>query len=311
MKRFIKILSFVLLFIFTISFARQNLLIKVNNKYIESDVDPFIKNGTTYVPIKFVASALGIENVSWNARNKAVTIKENDTTILLIANQKYAYVNNVYTALENSILISNGRTFVPLRFVSEWLNRDVSWDSKTSTVSINEKTPSTTNKPSSSVSSTKPSTKPSNSTSSSNTSSSTKPNNSISSNNASTNTTYTEDEVYWLSRIIEAEAGGEPFRGKVAVGEVILNRVESDEFPDTIWGVIFDDEFGVQFEPVSNGTIYNTPSNESIKAAKTALSGSNYIGDCLYFLNPTIASSNWITKNREFYTTINNHDFYA
>ena len=128
MKSLVKVLSFVLLFIFTTSFARENLLIKVNNKYIESDVAPFIKNGTTYVPIKFVASALGIKNVSWNARNKAVTIKENDTTILLIANQKYAYVNNIYTSLDNSILISNGRTFVPLRFISECLNRDVSWE---------------------------------------------------------------------------------------------------------------------------------------------------------------------------------------
>ena len=56
---------------------------------------------------------------------------------------------------------------------------------------------------------------------------------------------------------------------------------------------------------------YNTPSEESIKAAKTALSGSNYVGESLYFLNPTIASSNWIVKNRDFYTTIANHDFYV
>ena len=309
MKFFIRVLSFMLLLIFTTAVANTSLLVKVNNKYIESDVDPFIKNGTTYVPIKFVASSLGIKNVTWNDRNKAVTIKENDTTILLITNQKYAYVNNVYTTLENSVLLLNGRTFVPIRFISECLNRNVSWDEKNYTVSINEKvppitTPSTSNNSSSGISSNKPS----NSTSPSEVQSSTKPNSSITTNNT---VSYTEDEVYWLSRIIEAEAGGEPFSGKVAVGEVVLNRVKSNEFPNTIWKVIFDDKFGVQFEPVSNGTIYNTPSSESIKAAKTALSGSNYIGDCLYFLNPTIASSNWITKNREFYTTIANHDFYA
>ena len=117
--------------------------------------------------------------------------------------------------------------------------------------------------------------------------------------------------MYWLSRIIEAEAGGEPFKGKVAVGEVILNRVKCKEFPDTIWGVIFDKNFGIQFEPVANGTIYNTPSEDSILAAKTALNGSDYVGKCLYFLNPTIAKSTWITKNREYYTTISKHEFYV
>ena len=122
--------------------------------------------------------------------------------------------------------------------------------------------------------------------------------------------TYDNDAIYWLSRIIEAEASGEPYKGKVAVGEVILNRVESKDFPNTIWTVIFDDNFGIQFEPVANGTIYNTPSAESIKAAKEALNGSNFSKNSLYFLNPTIASSNWITKNREFCMTIANHDFY-
>lgn len=280
MKHFFKLLSFSILLIFSFSLANTTPTIKVNNKYIETDVDPFIKNGTTYVPIRFVADALKVDSVTWNQNSKSITIKNGKDTILMFANKNYAYINDDYTTLDNNIIISNNRTFVPLRFISEALNSNVKWDNDTYTVSITNKndTIDTTN----------------------------------SSNNlASSITSYTEDELYWLSRIIDAEAGGEPFSGKVAVGEVILNRVKSNEFPDTIWGVIFDDKFGIQFEPVSNGTIYNTPSDDSIKAAKAALNGSNYIGDCLYFLNPSIASSNWIIKNRDFYTTIANHDFYA
>ena len=302
MKQFFKTLSLVLLFICTFSIAASDISIKVNNKYIASDVTPFIKSGTTYVPIRFVADALNVDSINWNSTTKSVSIKDSDTTILLFVNQNYAYVNDEYGSLSNNAILVNERTFVPIRFVSEILGANVDWDDNTSTVLISTKSATDSNSNSSSSSST-----------SKNPTSSSKPlnnsNNQTSSSQA--NTSYDDDSVYWLSRIIEAEAGGEPFKGKVAVGEVILNRVKSEEFPDTIWTVIFDKEFGIQFEPVANGTIYNTPSEESIKAAKTALSGSNYVGESLYFLNPTIASSNWIVKNRDFYTTIANHDFYV
>lgn len=278
MKRFFKILSLILLFICSASFAQPNLSIKVNNKYVSCDVEPFIKDGTTYVPIRFIADALNVESVSWDKDSKSVTIINSGSTIVLFANQNYVYVNNIYRSLANNALLVNGRTFVPIRFVSEILGANVNWDDENYTVSI--------------------STSSSDSTSSS-----------VSSNSGYTSAD--EDAVYWLSKIIEAEASGEPFSGKVAVGEVILNRVKSEDFPNTIWEVIFDNKFGIQFEPVANGSIYNTPSAESIKAAKTALDGSNYVSNCLYFLNPRIASSNWISKNRQYYTTISQHDFYV
>ena len=280
MKRFFKILSITLLLICTFSFAQPNLSIKVNNKTISSDVAPFIKNGTTYVPIKFVAEALKVDSVKWNSETQSVTIKDSGNTILLFINKNYAYVNNQYKSLNNNALLKENRTFVPIRFVSEILGAKVAWDEDTYTVSISTKNTSSTIK---------------NTTASTTTS----------------NETISSDAVYWLSRIIEAEAAGEPYKGKVAVGEVILNRVKSPEFPNTIWGVIFDKKFGVQFEPVANGTIYNTPSAASVKAAKEALNGSNYVGNCLYFLNPKIASSTWISKNRQYYTTISKHEFYV
>lgn len=120
-----------------------------------------------------------------------------------------------------------------------------------------------------------------------------------------------DTDLYWLSRIIQAESGGEPYAGKVAVGNVILNRVKSSQFPNSVYDVIFDRKNGVQFTPVSNGTIYNAPSAESIKAAKACLAGENVAGNSLYFFNPTTATkASWIINNCRFYKSIGNHDFY-
>lgn len=121
---------------------------------------------------------------------------------------------------------------------------------------------------------------------------------------------YTADELYWLSRIISAESRGEPLLGKLAVGTVVLNRVASSEFPDSIYDVIFDREWGVQFTPVANGTIYNEPTEESVLAAKMVLDGARVAGDSLYFLAPTLTNNHWIIENREYVTTIGVHWFF-
>lgn len=122
---------------------------------------------------------------------------------------------------------------------------------------------------------------------------------------------YRSDEVYWLSRIISAEAKGEPLNGKIMVGNVILNRVASSQFPNTIYGVIFDDEFGVQFTPTLNGTIHQTPTPESTIAAKLCLDGYSLSKNAMYFLNPKWATNFWVPNNRPYLTTIGSHDFYA
>ena len=123
--------------------------------------------------------------------------------------------------------------------------------------------------------------------------------------------TWTEEDLLWLARIIQAEAGGEPMEGKIAVGNTILARVESNEFPNTIRDVIFDDKYAVQYEPVANGTIWNAPDDESMEAARRVLSGEKAVEDCLYFFNPDKASSTWISDNRTYVTTIGRHVFYA
>lgn len=122
---------------------------------------------------------------------------------------------------------------------------------------------------------------------------------------------YDADEVFWLARIIQAESGGEPMKGKILVGNVVMNRVLSSAFPNTIYGVIFDRKYGVQFTPIINGSIYNTPSEESIIAAKLCLDSYYISRAALYFLNPVIAQNFWVPANRPYLTTVGCHDFYA
>ncbi len=122
---------------------------------------------------------------------------------------------------------------------------------------------------------------------------------------------YDEEEVYWLSKIIHAESQGEPFLGKMAVGNVILNRVESEEFPDTVYGVIFDNDHGVQFTPTVNGAIEKEAGAEAVLAAKLCLDGAVLDENILYFLNEKIASSLWVSENRDFVMAIGEHTFYS
>ncbi len=117
-------------------------------------------------------------------------------------------------------------------------------------------------------------------------------------------------DYYWLARIIHAESGGEPLEGQIAVGNVVLNRVSSGDFPDSIPGVIFDDENGVQFEPVANGTVTNEPTELSLEAARRALSGENTAGDALYFFAPALSQGTWIDSSRTYRQTIGCHRFY-
>lgn len=120
----------------------------------------------------------------------------------------------------------------------------------------------------------------------------------------------TEEDFYWLCRIISAESRGESLMGQIAVGNVILNRVASGKFPDTVQGVVFDRTNGVQFEPVSNGAIYEEPTEQSILAARLVLAGVDAAGESLYFFNPALSQGLWVRANRTYHGTIGCHMFF-
>ncbi len=123
---------------------------------------------------------------------------------------------------------------------------------------------------------------------------------------------YDGDDLFWLSRIIRAESETETLEGKIAVGNVVLNRVRSPSFPDDVRGVIFDRRGGVaQFSPASTDAIYIEPDSESVAAAKICLEGYSLSDEIIFFMNPALASSSWISDNRSAVMTIGNLTFYS
>lgn len=121
---------------------------------------------------------------------------------------------------------------------------------------------------------------------------------------------YNASDYYWLSRIISAESQGEPMEGQIAVGNVVVNRVGAEQFPDSIPDVIFDTNYGVQFEPLSNATLFLDPTPMAQTAADAVLTGVDVMGEALYFYAPTLSQGTWIRENRVFYQTLGCHDFY-
>ncbi|CAM4068272.1 cell wall hydrolase [Mesobacillus thioparans] len=112
-----------------------------------------------------------------------------------------------------------------------------------------------------------------------------------------------------LARLVHAEAKGEPYAGKVAVATVVLNRVASSEFPNTIKGVIYQKSNGYYaFTPVKNGAINKAADAESKKAVKEALAFRGQGNGSLFFFNPKTAISKWVFS-REVTVTIGNHRF--
>ncbi|HBL81703.1 MAG TPA: copper amine oxidase [Clostridiales bacterium] len=284
MKKFILALVFILLSstMFensrTVANANDTLFetpvcLTVNGNYIKSDTPGYLEGGYTMVPIRAVTEALRADRIDWNEKSSTATITRKNTTIVLKKNNKTAVVNGKNVTMDTASVIKADRFYVPVRFVAETLSTKVGWNASTYTVNI---TAQGVTVPASMIE----------------------------------DRGYTDNDIYWLSRIVNAESQGEPMIGKIAVANVVLNRVKSSLFANNIYDVIFDRNYGVQFTPILNGTIYNTPLGDSVVAAKRALRGENYASESLYFLNPRIATSSWIINNRTFFRRIGNHDFY-
>jgi len=118
-------------------------------------------------------------------------------------------------------------------------------------------------------------------------------------------------DIYWLTQIIYAEAREEPMAGLIGVGNVVLSRVESELYPDTVFDVIFEKEPTVQFDPVFTGGIHEQADLRSHIAACLCLEGYNTVGESLFFVNPDMGDETWVSQNREFVCKIGRHDFYA
>ena len=234
------------------------------------DSEALLIDSLPYIPLRKLAESVRDCTIKYNDKTRTATVSYGDTTISVTTGRRYISVNGRYFYCIGEVKNVNGSLYVPIRPLARALQLNVEWNSKTRSVEL-EKASWTLE---------------------------------------DAESYYNADELYWLSRIIEAEAGGEILEGKIAVGNVVLNRVADKRYPNTIYGVIFDFKNGIQFTPAYTGTVYNTPSHESIIAAKMCLEGYEIVDGVLFFFNPRIATSNWISKNRPFAARIGRHDFY-
>ncbi len=228
-------------------------------------------NSITYAPLRTLTeSVYPNASISYDDRTKTATLIFGSYTLSVTTGREYISVNGRYFYGIGEVKNIGGSLYVPVRPLARALGLDVIWNGKTRSVDLIPTGKSLTDGGS----------------------------------------FYKNDEIYWLSRIIEAEAGGEILKGKIAVGNVVLNRVKSPDYPNTIYGVIFDFKHGIQFTPAYTGTVYNTPSAESVIAAKICLDGYDVSDGALFFFNPRIATSFWISNTRKYAFTVGNHDFY-
>ncbi len=116
---------------------------------------------------------------------------------------------------------------------------------------------------------------------------------------------YSQQEWYMLAQVVYGEARGESYNGQVAVAAGVLNRMESDDFPDTMYGVVFQKN---AFTCVNDGQYYLRPNRTAYQAALDAMHGADPTDGCLYYWNPVTATSSWIWT-RSIETTIGNHVF--
>lgn len=131
------------------------------------------------------------------------------------------------------------------------------------------------------------------------------PKKTVNNSRGSTGKVISPAELDLLARVIHAEARGEDLEGQVAVGAVVLNRLEHSQFPNTIREVIY--QRGA-FTAVDDKQIYLKPNDKAYQAAREALKGTDPTGGALYYYNPRTAQDNWI-KTRPVVKCIGNHNF--
>lgn len=128
-------------------------------------------------------------------------------------------------------------------------------------------------------------------------------------NNGSSSSLYiSQSDIDLMAKLVYAESRGEPFEGKVAVASVVLNRVTSPQFPNTVTDVIFQSN---AFSCVKNNEIVANPDQSCYDAVYESIKGVDPTNDALFFYNPAIATCSWMkSTNKRDVTTIGNHVFF-
>lgn len=234
-----------------------------------AEVEMTQKDGVTYVALANMALCLDeTAAVNWNAESQVLTVTTSKLSLTAKVGQLYLEANGRYLYLPEGVQMVNGKVVVPLWAVTEAFGAKLGWESSTGIVTV------------------------------------TRGSGAIQSGDSY----YDQNDLFWLARIIYAESGNQPLEGQMAVGIVVMNRVESPIYPNTVEGVLAQKN---QFSTYQSGRLANrTPNASSVIAAKLVLDGGvvSEVKDALYFDS---SSNSWASRNKECVAVIGNHKFYA
>lgn len=209
-------------------------------------------------------------DISWDEEQNAATMTKDGHTFVFYTEKSYSLIDGEKS--DYGAILYKDLTFVPVRAVSEALGYGVEWDDLYLTVKITASD--------------------------------------VTVAEAFIDTSYTYEDILYLSKITQVESGYQSFETKIGVSNTVLNRVRSSQFPNTVKDVIFDTKYSVQFPPAHTDKMNVTPSKESVIAAKCALNGVELVGESLYFVDVEYAAGSWVHNNRPYYTTIGDTSFY-
>ncbi len=224
--------------------------------------------GVTYLPIETTCTILGYEPIAdLNNETNTLTVTVGDIEISVCKSDKYICANDRYLYLPDGYMEIEGSAVIPVDAIAKIFTLSVSWSEELGAYNLDTA------------------------------------NEALLTNGEEY---YNEEDLYWMSRIITFEAGNQPIEGQIGVGNVVLNRVESNKFANTVKDVIFQQG---QFAPVASGAIYMDPFKSATITAKLVLEGYNTVGEALYF-QQTCCGGSWTTSNPRFAVNIAGHNFF-
>lgn len=244
-------------------------ILLVDGEPVQKTVGRMTVGGETYVSLKAMAQHLDPSVVvAWDADQRTVTLTSQSLTLTATAGKLYIKANDRYLYLPEGVQLIDGVMMVGLDALAKAFDATTGWDAETGTFTVTRGSGAILHG----------------------------------------DQYYNENDLFWLSRVIFAESGNQILEGKMAVGNVVMNRVNHSIWPDTIRGVISQKN---QFSTWRGGAIANrTPNAESVIAAKLVLDGGvvEEIKDAYFF---DAFCNSWALRNKTVLAVIGGHRFYG
>lgn len=241
----------------------------VDGQPVSTDVAKTYRGDTTYVALVPMSKCLDSTILSkWDAGTRTATVHNDKLVLKATVGNLYLTVNNRYFYAPEGIQIENGQVMVPLSALVKAFDGSLTWNGSTGITAVTRGSGAA----------------------------------------KFGEQYYNADDLFWLSRVIYTESGNQPLEGKMAVGNVVMNRVKHPSFPGTIEEVLAQKN---QFTTYWSGHIArSTPNAESVIAAKLVLDGGvvEEVKNALYFDS---AANSWASRNRTCVAVIGGHRFYA